>query len=74
MSVELGKKNHLHRRLGHLKANKVPCCVSTLSGCDFEGRIVSFDEISLVIRLKDTADANQLVTVMFQGLESIAGE
>lgn len=72
MTSNVAKNSHLHRRLGHLKANKITCCVTTLSGCDYNGLIVSFDDMALVLKGQDSTHPNQLVTVMLQGLESIS--
>lgn len=66
------EKSHIYRRLGHLKANKVLCCVTTLSGNDFDGRVVSFDNESFVLQPHDDNDPTHLITITYKGLESIA--
>ncbi len=64
-------KNHLARRLGHFKTNHIACSVTTVSGCDFDGTITSFDNHSFVLKPLDSDDPNALITVMVHGLESI---
>ncbi len=64
--------NHIHRRLGYLKAHKLKCAVSTVSGKTFTGVVVSFDDFAIVLRPQDSTDPADLMTVTLTGLESIA--
>ncbi|MGF1727527.1 hypothetical protein [Photobacterium nomapromontoriensis] len=65
------KNNHIHRRLGYLKAHDMPCEIATVSGKSFNGVVVSFDDMAIVLRPADSSDPADLMTVTMFGLESI---